>query len=258
MKPKVAIFDFGCCEGCQLQIVNLEEELLDLLGVVDVVTWREAMSEQADTFDIALVEGSITREEEFERLRGIRERAKVLVAIGACACIGGINCIKNRFDLEDVRRYVYGEHAEWFDTIATRPLSAVVQVDAEVPGCPINRQELVEIVKALLLGKKPALPTYAVCVECKRRNNVCVFDRGMVCLGPVTRAGCTAICPTYGNRCVGCRGLVPDPNLNSHREVLAQYGLAPEDILRFFHLYGGCLPEIGCLQGGTETSGGRP
>jgi len=256
MKPRVAIFDFGCCEGCQLQIVNLEEQILDLLGAVDVVTWREAMSEQSDPFDIALVEGSITREEEVERLQWIRDHAKVLVSIGACACIGGINCIKNRFDLEEVRRYVYGEHAELFDTMATRPLSTVVTVDAEVPGCPINRQELVETVKALLLGKKPALPTYAVCVECKRRNNVCVFDQGLVCLGPVSRAGCTAICPTYGNRCVGCRGLVPEPNLNSHREVLAQYGLATDDILRFFNLYGGCLPETGCLQSAMEATGG--
>lgn len=248
MKPRIAIFDFGCCEGCQLQIVNLEEEILDLLGVVEVVTWREAMSEQSDEFDIALVEGSITREEEVPRLQWIRERAKTLVAIGACAHIGGINCLKNRFDLEEVRRAVYGEHAEWFDTFPTRPLEAVVKVDAAVPGCPINRQELLEVVKALLLGKKPALPTYAVCVECKRKNNICVFDRGMVCLGPITRAGCGAICPTFGNRCEGCRGLVPEPNLNSHREVLAQYGLGLDEIFRFVNLYGGCQAELASLQ----------
>jgi sulfhydrogenase subunit delta len=256
MKPRVAIFDFGCCEGCQLQIVNLEEQILDLLGVVDVVTWREAMTEQSDEFDIAIVEGSITREEEVPRLQWIRDHARILVAIGACAHIGGINCLKNRFDLEEVRRYVYGEHAEVFDTSPTRPVGAVVQVDAVVPGCPIDRQEFVEIVKDLLLGKKPQLPTYAVCVECKRKNNVCLFDKGMVCLGPVTRAGCGAICPSFGNSCEGCRGLVPDPNLNSHREVLAQYGLSVDEILRFVNLYGGCQPEIGCFQEAVEATGG--
>lgn len=257
MKPRVAIFDFGCCEGCQLQIVNLEEDILGLLGLVDVVTWREAMSEQSDEFDIAIIEGSITREEEVPRLQWIRDHAKVLVALGACAHIGGVNCIKNRFDLEDVRRYVYGAHAESFDTAPTRPLDAVVKVDAAVPGCPINRQEFVEIVKALLLGKKPALPTYSVCVECKRKNNVCLFDKGMVCLGPVTRAGCGAICPSFGNSCEGCRGLVPEPNLNSHGQVLAQYGLSVDEILRFVNLYGGCQQEIGCFQSAVEARGGK-
>lgn len=238
MKPRIAIFDFGCCEGCQLQIINLEEELLDLVGLVDVVSWREAMTGHSDEYDIAIVEGSITRETEIERLKDIRQNARVLVALGACAHIGGVNCLKNHFDMDEVLNYVYGKEARHFDTIPARPLSAVVAVDCAVPGCPIDRDEFLEVTKALLLGKKPAIPDYPVCVECRMKENVCVFDKGMTCLGPVTRAGCGAICLTYGNKCEGCRGLVGDPNLNSHKQVLQEHGLTVQQMLNSFRMYG--------------------
>lgn len=244
MKPRVAIFDFGCCEGCQLQIVNLEEQLLDLLELVDVVTWREAMTEESDEFDIALVEGSITRPEEVERVKWIREQADILVPIGACAHIGGINALKNCFELDEVREYVYGDKAEWFDTMPAYPVSAFVPVDAVVPGCPMDRGEFLEVIKALVLGKEPSLPTYSVCVECKRQGNICVFEQGQFCLGPVIRAGCGAICPSYGNRCYGCRGLVPDPNVNAHRDVLVEYGLTVDDALNLFNVYGCGAPPV--------------
>lgn len=239
MKPKIAIFDFGCCEGCQLQIVNLEELLLDLVGLVDVRQWREAMSEHADDYEIALVEGSITRAGEIPRLEAIRKQAKVLVALGACAHTGGVNAMKNRMPMQQALKTVYGDKAAWFDTIPARPLSAVVPVDFVVPGCPIDRGELLEVVKALLLGKAPTLPTYPVCVQCKMAENVCAFDRGLVCMGPVARAGCGAICPSNGNRCLGCRGLVPEPNVNAHKEVLAEHGRTVEGILAEYRLFGG-------------------
>ena len=237
MKPKIAIFDFGCCEGCQLQVVNLEEQILDLLGLVDVRQWREAMSEHADDYDIALVEGSITRESEIPRLQAIRKQAKVLVAIGACAHTGGVNAMKNNAPMDQALRTVYGDKAGWFDTIPTRPLSAVVPVDFAIPGCPIDRSELLEVVKALLMGKTPTLPTYPVCVQCKMAENTCVFDLGLTCMGPVTRAGCKAICPSNGNRCLGCRGLVPEPNANAHKEVLAEHGRTVEDILAEYRMF---------------------
>ena len=151
MKPRVAFFDFACCEGCQLQIVNLEEKILDLIGLVDVVSWREAVTGHSDEYDIAIVEGSITREAEIERLKRIRENAKVLVALGACAHIGGVNCLKNFFEMDEVLEYVYGKDAKHFDTIPTRPLSAVVPVDYAVPGCPIDRFEFLDMVKRLQL-----------------------------------------------------------------------------------------------------------
>jgi len=241
MKPKIAIFDFGCCEGCQLQIVNLEEQILDLVGLLDVRQWREAMSEHAEDYDIALVEGSITRQAEIARLEAIRRQAKVLVALGACAHTGGVNAMKNRMPMDQALKTVYGDKASWFDTIPTRPLSAVVPVDLAVPGCPIDRGELLEVVKALLLGKTPTLPTYPVCVQCKMAENVCVFDLGLTCMGPVTRAGCRAVCPSYGNRCLGCRGLVPEPNVNAHKEVLAEHGRTVEGLLAEYRMFGSML-----------------
>jgi coenzyme F420-reducing hydrogenase gamma subunit len=238
-KPKVAFFDFACCEGCQLQVVNLEENLLQVLEVVNVVAFREAMKEHSDDYDIAFVEGSITRRSDEARLRDIRKRAKVLVALGSCATLGGINCIKNFQEPEAVRRFVYGDKAMDYETYPARPLKAVVPVDYEIHGCPINRGEFASVVKSLVKGQKPGIPNYPVCVECKMAENRCVYETGMTCMGPVTRAGCGACCVTEGSICWGCRGLVNNPNVDSQREILAKYGLGVQDILRKFRLYTG-------------------
>ncbi len=162
----------------------------------------------------------------------------MLVALGACAHLGGINAIRNAQPLDDVRHYVYGDKAEWYETYPARPISAVVKVDAVIPGCPIDRNEFLEVVKALLLGKKPAIPDYPMCVECKLQENVCLFHKGGFCLGPVTRAGCGAICPTYGDGCEGCRGLIPDPNRNAMSEVLVENGLTVEAMLARWTMFG--------------------
>jgi len=239
MKPRVAFFDFACCEGCQLTVLNLEDQILDLLGLVDVVTWREASSDQSDEYDIVFVEGSITRECDIPRLKKIRDTASVVVALGACATIGGINCIKNFQPLDKVRRYVYGDKADWFETTEARPIDAVIPVDYYIHGCPIDKGEFVKVVKALLLGKNPEVPNYPVCVECKLKENVCVYDKGMTCLGPITRAGCGARCPSNGSGCEGCRGLIDDLNANSQKDILAEHGLTVEDILQQFRLFTG-------------------
>ncbi len=235
--PRVAFFDFTCCEGCQLQVLSLEDELLDLLGLIDIVNFREASSDFSDDYDLAFVEGSITRESEIPRLEKIRRQAKTVVALGACACLGGVNCIKNSRPMKQVLEVVYGEKADWFDTIPARPLSAVVPVDYQIPGCPIDKQEFLRVVQALLTGREPRLPDYPVCVECRSKENICVFDKGMTCLGPVTRAGCGAVCPSFGNYCLGCRGLVSQPNLTSEKELLAKYGLSSADVLKAFNLF---------------------
>jgi sulfhydrogenase subunit delta len=238
MKPKLGVFDFASCEGCELQIVNLEEDVVGLVSAVDVVSFREAMKEHSDNYDIALVEGSITRESDEARLKQIRENAKIVIALGACATIGGINALKNLHDLDEVKKIVYGDKADWFETYPARPIDAVVHVDYYVHGCPIDRGELLSILKALLLGKEPEIPNYPVCVECKLAENQCVFEKGMFCLGPVTRAGCNARCPSHGNVCMGCRGLVDNPNKEAQREVLEKYGLTVDDILAKFTLFG--------------------
>lgn len=226
-KPRVAIFDFTCCEGCQLQVVNLEEEILDLLGVVDIVQWREAMTEHSDEFDIAIIEGSITRPEDEERIKDIRSKSKILVALGACATMGGINKIKNNFDLDEVKEYVYGQSATkpHLDTAMTKAVDEVVDVDFKIHGCPIESREFAYVVKCLLLDKTPEIPEYPVCVECKSKGNPCLWEYGQVCLGPVIRAGCGATCPSAGFRCFGCRGFVDEPNIAAAEDVIEKYNL---------------------------------
>ena len=236
-KPRVAFFDFASCEGCQLQIVNLEEVLLDVVGAVDVVAFREAMKESSDDYDIAFVEGSITRESDEPRLKEIRQNAKVLVALGACAHTGCVNPLKNRRPMEEVKKIVYGDKADLIETYPARPLSAVVKVDCAIPGCPIDRAEFVEVFKALLAGKKPPIPAYPVCVECRLKENECVYTLGMTCLGPVTRAGCGARCPTSRTGCDACRGFIDNPRADAQKEILAEHNLSVDDILRQFTLY---------------------
>ncbi len=239
-KPRVAIFDFACCEGCQLQIVNLEEEILDLTGAFDVVEWREAMSEQSDEYDIAIVEGSITRPEDEERVKNIRRRAKILIALGACATIGGINKLKNNFELGEVKEYVYGKDSEkpHLDTAKTKAVGEVVKVDYKVHGCPIDRDEFTYILRCILLGKEPEIPEWPVCVECKAKGNVCVWEYGQVCLGPITRAGCGARCPSSGFRCYGCRGYIDNPNVEAAKEVIEKYNLDIKDLKAKMKLFG--------------------
>ena len=239
-KPRVAIFDFACCEGCQLQIVNLEEEILDLIGAVDVVEWREGMSEQSDQYDIAIIEGSITRPEDESRLKKIRDKAKALIAIGACATTGGVNKLKNNFDLEEVKRCVYGDAAS-MPHLATGPTKAVdevVKVDYKVHGCPMDRGEFTYVVRCLLMGKDPVIADYPVCVECKKKENVCRYEFDEICLGPIIRAGCGARCPSAGFRCFGCRGYIDYPTVEAAREVMDRYGLTVEDLKQKMVLFG--------------------
>jgi len=239
-KPRVSIFDFACCEGCQLQIVNLEEELLDLISLVDPVEWREAMSVHSDEYDIAIVEGSITRPEDEERLREIRSRAKILIALGACATMGGVNKLKNKFDMTDVRRCVYGKAANMphLNTAPTKALDEVVTVDYKVHGCPINRKEFAYILHCLLMDKKPSIPNYPVCVECKLKGNPCRYEYGEICLGPIIRAGCEAKCPSGGFWCYGCRGYVDNPNVTAARDVMDHYGQTVEKLRNRMILFG--------------------
>jgi sulfhydrogenase subunit delta len=241
MRPKVAFFDFASCEGCQLQIANLEDELLDLVGAVELVNFREVMTERSDDYAVAFIEGACTRPHDEERLKEIRSHAAILVAFGACAHLGGVNCMKNFFDQDRVRANVYGDKAEWFDTYPARPISAVVKVDAIIPGCPVDKKEVVATVTALLMGRTPRLPDYPVCVECKLAESVCVFEKGLTCLGPVTRAGCGAVCPSFGNKCLGCRGLVDNPNLNAHKGLLQERGLTVDQLLNSFRMFDGYL-----------------
>jgi coenzyme F420-reducing hydrogenase gamma subunit len=224
----------------------MEQDILQLLSVVDVVEWREGISDQSDRYDIAIVEGSVTRPEDEERLRVIRERADVLIALGACAVTGGINKLKNLFTNDEVRSCVYGEAGGMphLQTDAVRSLDEVVEVDVQVPGCPIDAGELSHVVRSLLVGKQPIIPSYPVCVECKMNENGCRFDHGEVCLGPVTRAGCNARCPSNGTWCFGCRGLVDEANLPAAREIMQRHGRTFEDLAGRMLLFTGKLEAL--------------
>jgi sulfhydrogenase subunit delta len=245
-KPRVAFFDFACCEGCQLQVANLEEDVIKLLDLVDVVEFREVMTGGADSYDIAFVEGSITRKSDEKRLREIREKSKLLVAYGQCAVSGGINRLKNNWSsMDDVKKCVYGDDASMphLDTYPTRGLDEVVKVDLAIPGCPIDRDEFLRMVKELCLGKMPKLPNHPVCVECKLKENICLFDLGVICLGPLARAGCGARCPSNGAPCEACRGTVDNPNKNAMHEILEKYNYTVEEIKRTINLFG-VNPEV--------------
>jgi coenzyme F420-reducing hydrogenase gamma subunit len=238
-KPKVAIFDFACCEGCQLQVVNMEEALLDLLSVVDVVEWREAMSEQSEVFDIAIIEGSITRPQDEEKLQRIRKKAGILISLGACAVSGGVLGLKHERSQEDAGKAVYGDkylmphlHSE-----SVKAVKDVVKVDYEVRGCPIDRKEFSYIVRCLALGREPFIPSYPVCVECRIRENSCLWEKNEICLGPLSRAGCDANCPSKGAPCVGCRGYSEDANPAAMTTILSLYGKKPQDLESRLNLF---------------------
>ena len=236
-KPKIAFFDFTSCEGCQLTVVDALQTCPELLDVVKVVEFREAMSEKSDVYDVAFIEGSCTRESDEARLRDIRERAGLVVALGACAHLGGVNAIRNRQELGQVREYVYGEHKDWFETYEPRAVEKVIAVDAVIPGCPIDGEEFIRVVKGLLQGRILKPPDYPVCMECKLNETVCLYQRGQVCLGPVVRAGCHAVCTTYGSSCIGCRGLIPSANVAALRQVMIEHGVPETEIDSRFTLF---------------------
>ena len=240
IKPKIAVFDFTSCEGCELQLVNKEESLLDFLSLVEVVNFREVSSDNHQDYDIAMIEGSISREDEIERLTDIRAKAKVLVAIGSCACFGGVNYLKNRYPLKDVVKEVYGTHG--VETSKVRRIADVVKVDLSIPGCPVSKREVENIVVSVVVGAEIKIPKYPVCVECKQNLNTCVIDLGKTCLGPITRAGCGAVCPTGKAGCLGCRGPAEDANYDSLREILRDRGHCQSEIeekMCFFNAFNG-------------------
>jgi len=242
-KPKVAFFDFTDCEGCQLQFANMGETFLELTELIDIVNFREIMSEDNQDYDIAIVEGSISTDNDVKCIKKIREKANLIVALGSCATIGGVNGIKNRTPLEVVKQRVYGDKQDTVNTITTIPVHKVVKVDYFIHGCPVYIPEVLNVIKCILMGKPYVVPNYAVCVECKMNENVCRYEKDEECMGPVTRAGCNSWCINNGNRCYGCRGLVENPAADGARDILLKYGLKLEDILKHFTLYNDSMGE---------------
>ena len=227
-KPKVGVFGFTGCEGCQLQLSNNEENLKALFSLIEVVDFRLISSYKLGSYDIAFVEGSITTDHEEEALKAIRTQAKLLVAMGACACLGGVNNLRERFSLDEAMSEVYGKQK--IASGKVRKLAEVVPVDIELPGCPISKTEFEWLVRQLIMGSEPRFPRYSVCVECKQRINTCVMDMGILCLGPITQAGCNAVCPRNRAGCWGCRGPVEEANYEALAEILKEHGFSEAHI----------------------------
>ena len=242
-KARVAFFDFADCEGCQLQVTYLNEAFLGVLEHCDIVNFREAISERSDDYDIAFIEGSITRKHDEERVKKIRENAKILIAYGACACTGGVNGLRKKYTQQEAKDIVYEGRKFPLEAGEPRPVHDVVKVDYYIHGCPTHNDELVKALKGILLGKGYQPPKHAVCVECKLKENVCLFEKGQVCMGPVTRAGCDAWCISYGNTCYGCRGLLDNPAEEGQMEILKNNGYTLEQLKQKFDLYNACRME---------------
>jgi sulfhydrogenase subunit delta len=242
MKPSLAVFKFASCDGCQLSLLDCEDELLAVADRLHIACFLEATSHvEPGPYDVALVEGSITTPHDAQRIREVREQSKYLVTIGACATAGGIQALRNWADTPEFMRAVYA-HPDYIQTLAiSTPIAEHVKVDFELRGCPINKHQLLDVVTSLLNGRRPRTPVHTVCLDCKRRGTVCVMvARGTACLGPVTHAGCGAICPSYDRGCYGCYGPARQPNLVSLTGQFREEGLtrhATIDLLRSFNGY---------------------
>lgn len=224
VKLRVAFFDFTGCEGCQLTVIDTLKTNAELLDMVEIVRFREAMSEKGEDYEVAFIEGSYTRASDESRLRAIRNRAKIVVALGSCAHLGGVNTIRNTLSSTELRRIVYGRDSKTNGYQRAMPIAAIIPVEYTIPGCPIDGQEFIRALKSLAQRQPPRLPDYPLCAECKLQENACLLKRGDPCLGPVTQAGCGAICPSLGISCEGCRGLVSDPNLAWLRAAAMKHG----------------------------------
>ncbi len=243
-RPRLAVWKFASCDGCQLTMLDCEDELLAVANAVEIANFREASSAVVEgPYDLSLVEGSITTPEDAARIREVRAQSRTLVTIGACATAGGIQALRNFGNVEEFQRVVYARP----DFIATLAASTAIRdhvaVDFELRGCPINKAQLLEVVSAFLTRRAPNVPTESVCVECKRRGNVCVVvARGTPCLGPVTQTGCGAICPAFHRGCYGCFGPMDSPNTASLIRNLGYLGMAPDAVRRVFRTYNADAP----------------
>jgi len=244
--PKLAVWKFASCDGCQLTLLDLEDELLAIAGAIEIAYFPEATrSVAAGPYELSLVEGSITTADDAARIQEVRAQSETLVTIGACATSGGIQALRNWADVNDFVSIVYAEPG-YIDTLETStPIADHVAVDFELRGCPISKAQLLETIDSFLRGRKPNIPAHSVCVECKWRGTPCVMvAQGIPCLGPVTQAGCGAICPAYNRGCYGCFGPSESPNLESLAGWWRRLGVGDADVVRALRTFNANAPEF--------------
>ena len=238
-RPRLAIWKFASCDGCQLTLLDCEDELLDVAENVEIAYFLEASSAPASgPFDISLVEGSITTAHDVERIHQVRADSRALVTIGACATAGGMQALRNFTDVEELLSIVYATPSLISTLDTSTAISDHVPVDFELRGCPIDKGQLLELISATLAGRRPNVPTHSVCIECKKRGNTCVLvAHGTPCLGPVTQTGCGALCPTFNRGCYGCFGPMESPNPESLIGALTGVGMHEDDIDLIFRTF---------------------
>ncbi|WP_327707113.1 oxidoreductase [Streptomyces decoyicus] len=245
-RPQLAVWKFASCDGCQLTLLDCEDELLGIAERVEITHFLEASSAPGPgPYDLSLVEGSVTTAQDAERIQQIRAASRRLVTIGACATAGGVQALRNYADVAEFQAAVYAR-PDYVDTLAnSTPISAHVPVDFELRGCPIDRGQLIEVITAYLAGRTPDVPAHSVCFECKRRGTVCVtVAHGTPCLGPVTHAGCGALCPAYGRGCYGCFGPSNSTNFPSFVPLLHRDGMETLDVVRVLRTFNTAAPEF--------------
>jgi sulfhydrogenase subunit delta len=258
-KPTLAVWKLASCDGCQLTLLDCEDELLAMAGAVQIAHFTEATSAEAEgPYDVSLVEGSVTTERDARRIVQIRQASRVLVAIGACATAGGIQALRNFADVAEFTSVVYAR-PDFISTLATSTAIADhVEVDFELRGCPIDKRQLLELLTALLTGRKPQIPAHSVCYDCKLRGAACIMvARGIPCLGPVTQAGCGAICPAFGRGCYGCFGPVADPNLTALAARLRRHGMTDDDIDRVLTTFNAASPALAAARHSGRDQAGQ-
>jgi coenzyme F420-reducing hydrogenase gamma subunit len=238
-KPRLSVWKFASCDGCQLSLLDCEDELLTIAGAVEIAYFVEASRAMVKgPYDLTLVDGSITTAHDAEVIKQVRRASKYLVAIGTCANSGGIQALRNFKDVNDFIHAVY-EHPEYIQTLKeSTPISAHVKVDFGLNGCPINKRQLLSVISAFLQGRPPMVRSHSVCLDCKVRGNICVMVMGTPCLGPVTHAGCGALCPTYHRGCYGCYGPKETPNTASLAAWFSQrLGMSESNLVRAFRAF---------------------
>ena len=238
-RKRLAVWKFSSCDGCQLSLLDCEDELLTLAGELEIAYFLEATSAVSDgPYDLSLVEGSITTPHDAGRIHEVRRQSRFRVTIGACATAGGIQALRNFGDVDDFTRAVYAT-PDFISTLATSTaISDHVPVDFELNGCPINKHQLLEVISAHLNGRLPRVRAHSVCMECKRRGTVCVMvAHGTPCLGPVTHAGCGALCPAYNRGCYGCYGPMETPNTPSLSARMGELGMEDVDLVRVYRTF---------------------
>lgn len=234
-KPTLGVFSFTSCSGCQIAILNLEDQLIELMSLFDIKYFHMIQGNNKEVkVDIAIIEGGITTKEQEKKLKRIRKESKILIALGSCACTGGVPAMKNMVPREELSKEIYKKDLK---TLPAKGIDRFIDVDYFIRGCPIKKEEFVEAIISILNGKKPYQRPYPVCTECKLNENGCFLDQGKFCLGPVTFMGCGAPCPTQGVPCDGCRGLYDDANLEGLKKLAKEKGITQKEITDMINIY---------------------